>query len=124
MKNSPFTLLVASLFALLTVTACSNLKVPASNQMAASGAAIDAAASGDAGEYAPVEMNLAQEKLKRARKAFQDKDYRLARDLAEQAQADASLAQSKASSGKAKLAADALQEDVRVLKEELQRNTP
>ena len=42
-------------------------------------------------------------------------------DLANQAQVDAKLAQSKADSAKAQLAANALQEDIRVLREELNR---
>jgi hypothetical protein len=50
------------------------------------------------------------------------KNYKLAIDLAAQAQADAKLAQSKANSSKAQTAANALQEDIRVLREELERN--
>jgi hypothetical protein len=49
------------------------------------------------------------------------KDYKLARDMANQAQADAKLAQGKADSAKAQAAADALQEDIRVMREELER---
>jgi hypothetical protein len=49
------------------------------------------------------------------------KDYPLAMELANQAQVDAKLAQSKASSAKAQAAADALQEDIRVMREELNR---
>jgi hypothetical protein len=49
------------------------------------------------------------------------KDYKLAMDLASQAQADAKLAQAKANSTKAQKAADALQDDIRVLREELDR---
>ena len=51
-----------------------------------------------------------------------DKDYKLAVDLAAQAQADAKLAQSKANSAKAQAAANALQDDINVLRSELQRN--
>ena len=43
----------------------------------------------------------------------------MAIELANQAQADAKLAQSKASSVKAQAAADVLQDDIRVLREEL-----
>jgi hypothetical protein len=57
----------------------------------------------------------------RASQALAAKDYRTASDLAQQAQADAKLAQSKASSAKATEAANALQEDIRVLREELDR---
>ncbi|GAB3253254.1 hypothetical protein GCM10027296_20420 [Chitinimonas naiadis] len=74
-------------------------------------------------QYAPVEMSLAREKMQRAQKAMLDKDYKLAGDLANQAQADAKLAQSKATSAKAQIAADALQDDIRVLREELDRSS-
>jgi hypothetical protein len=63
----------------------------------------------------------AREKLALANKAMLDKDYKLAIELANQAQADAKLAQSKASSIKAQAAADVLQDDIRVLREELDR---
>ena len=80
----------------------------------------DAAVAGGA-QFAPVEMNSAQDKLDRANKAMAAKDYPLARQLAIEAQADAKLAQSKANSSKAQQAADALQDDIRVLREELDR---
>jgi hypothetical protein len=66
-------------------------------------------------------MSSAREKLMLANKAMQAKDYKLAVDLAAQAQADAKLAQGKANSAKAQAAADALQDDIRVLREELDR---
>ena len=80
----------------------------------------DAAVAGGA-QFAPLEMNSAQDKLARANKAMAAKDYPLARQLAIEAQADAKLAQSKANSSKAQQAADALQDDIRVLREELDR---
>jgi len=100
---------------------CSSLKTPATADVAVSKQAVDNAASAGGTEYAPAEMNSAREKLARANKALADKDYKLAGDLALQAQADAKLAQSKASSSKAQAAADALQDDIRVLREELDR---
>jgi hypothetical protein len=66
-------------------------------------------------------MRLAREKMARANKAMAAEDYKLADDLAIQAQADAKLAQSKAGSAKAERAATALQDDIRILREELNR---
>jgi hypothetical protein len=66
-------------------------------------------------------MNSARDKMMRANQALAAKDYATARDLATQAQADARLAQSKANSAKATAAADALQDNIRVLREELDR---
>ena len=102
---------------------CSSLKTPATADVAVSKAAVDNAAGAGGMEYAPVEMTSAREKLVRANKAMADKDYKLARDLAAQAQVDAKLAQSKANSTKAQIAADALQDDIRVLRDELDRTS-
>jgi hypothetical protein len=100
---------------------CSSLKTPATADVAVSKAAVDNASGAGGMEYAPVEMTSAREKLVRANKAMADKDYKLARDLAAQAQVDAKLAQSKANSSKAQIAADALQDDIRILRDELDR---
>lgn len=100
---------------------CSSLKTPATADVAVSKAAVDNAAGADGAEYAPVEMRLAREKLALANKALADKDYQLASQLANEARADARLAQGKANSAKAQAAADALESDIRVLDEELKR---
>ncbi len=104
------------------IAGCSSMKTPATADVAVSKAAVDNAASAGAAEYAPLEMTSAREKMALANKAMTDKDYKLASELASQAQADAKLAQSKASSAKARAAADALQDDIRVLREELNRS--
>lgn len=108
----------------LALGGCASQKAPATADVAVSRAAIDSAASAGAAEAAPMEMQAARDKLARASAALKDKDYEQARALATQAEADARLAQSKAGSAKAQAAADALQESVRVLREELQRQTP
>jgi len=100
---------------------CSSLKTPATADVAVSNAAVANAAGADGMEYAPAEMSSAREKMTQANKALADKDYKLASNLANLAEADAKLAQSKANSAKAKAAADALQDDIRVLREELNR---
>ncbi len=108
--------------AAMLAVGCSSMKTPATADVAVSKAAVDNAAGAGGVQYAPVEMTAAREKMVLANKAMADKDYPLARDLAAQAQADAKLAQSKANSAKAQAAADALQEDIRVLRIELERN--
>jgi Domain of unknown function (DUF4398) len=115
---------LCALAAVALVTAgCSSMKTPATASVAVSTAAVDNAAGAGAAEYAPAEMNSARQKMAAANKAMADKDYKLANDLATQAGADAKLAQGKANSAKAKAAADALQDDVRVLREELDRTS-
>jgi len=100
---------------------CSSLKTPATADMAVSKAAVDSATGGGGAQFAPAEMNSARDKLALANQAMTNKDYQRASDLAGQAQADAKLAQAKANSTKAQTAADALQDDIRVLREELAR---
>ncbi|OIP18836.1 MAG: hypothetical protein AUK50_05450 [Comamonadaceae bacterium CG2_30_57_122] len=122
MKHSkPWALTLCCLAALLTV-GCSSLKTPVTAEVAVSKATVANAASAGGAEYAPVEMRAAREKLALANKAMATKDYKQARSLAALAQADAKLAQSKANSAKAQTAADALQDDIRILREELERN--
>lgn len=121
-KNSKqwFTVLCA---AVVVTAGCSSLKTPATASVAVSKAAVENASNAGGAEFAPVEMNSAREKMALANKAMTAKNYKLAGDLANQAQADAKLAQGKAGSAKAQTAADALQDDIRVLREELDRTS-
>jgi hypothetical protein len=106
----------------LTLAACaSSQKAPATADVAVSKNAVENAVSAGAADLAPAEINLAREKMMRANAALAAKDYALARDLATQAQADAKLAQSKANSSKATAAAAALDADLRVLRQEVDR---
>ena len=111
---------ICSAVAVLTV-GCSSLKTPATADVAVSKAAVENASGAGGTEFAPMEMNSAREKLALANTAMKAKDYKAASELANQAQADAKLAQSKANSAKAQTAADALQDDIRVMREELYR---
>lgn len=121
MKNSRYwpTALCAS--ALILFVGCTSLKTPATADVAVSKAAVESAAGAGGTQFAPMEMAAAREKMARANRAMADKDYELAVDLAAQAQADAKLAQSKANSAKAQAAASALQDDINVLRSELER---
>ncbi len=105
----------------LALAGCSSMKTPATAEVASSRTAVEAAAATGAPELAPAEMAAARDKMLRANQALAAKDYRAAQDLALQAQADAKLAQSKASIAKATEAANKLQEDIRILREELDR---
>lgn len=110
-----------TLFLLVALTGCSSMKTPATADVAVSKAAVDNAVGAGGAEFAPIEMNAAREKMRLANAAMAAKDYPLAIELANQAQVDAKLAQSKANSAKAQAAADALQEDIRIMREEFNR---
>ena len=110
-----------TIFLIVAFTGCSSMKTPATADVAVSKAAVDNAVGAGGAEFAPIEMNAAREKMRLANAAMAAKDYPLAIELANQAQVDAKLAQSKANSAKAQAAADALQEDIRVMREEFNR---
>ena len=107
--------------AVVLTVGCSSMKTPATADVAVSKAAVENAAGAGGAEFAPAEMRSSREKLALANQAMAARDYKRAADLAKQAQADAQLAQGKANSAKAQAAADALQDDIRVLREELER---
>ena len=96
---------------------------PPTEQIAVSKSAIANATSAGGAEYAPVELRSAQDKLDRAHRAMANDDNEEARRYAEQAQADARLAEQKANSAKARKSAAVMQDDIRVLREELARKT-
>lgn len=108
--------------AALALSACAATPPAPTAQMAVSAAAIDQAASAGAAELAPAELRAAREKLDRARLAMNARDHTQALMLAEQAQADAQLAVTRTRAAKAEKAATSLQEDRRILREEIKRN--
>ncbi|CAN7483174.1 DUF4398 domain-containing protein [Massilia sp. LjRoot122] len=117
---------LAAAAGVLVLAACTSpQKAPATADVAVSRNAVENAVSAGAAELAPAEITVARDKMMRANQALAAKDYKLARELAIQAQADAKLAQSKANSAKATAAANALDADLRVLREEVERaNAP
>ncbi|BDT66776.1 hypothetical protein os1_09400 [Comamonadaceae bacterium OS-1] len=113
--------LALSATALALLVGCSSMKTPATANVAVSKAAVDSAVGAGGAEFAPLEMDSARTKMAAANKAMANKDYKLAATLANEAQADAKLAQGKANNAKAQAAAEALQDNLRVLREELDR---
>lgn len=109
--------------AALLMAGCASMPPP-SEQMAVSKAAVTRAVSAGGNEFASIEMKAAQEKLERANQALEKEDYENARWLAEQAQIDATLAEKKAQSAKAQKAANVIQNDIRILSEEINRKSP
>jgi len=100
--------------------ACASLPPP-TEQMAVSTAAVAHAVGAGAGQAVPDEMRAAQEKLARAKLAMDGKDYKRALALAEEVQVDAQLVEAKTHSRQSRKAAEQLQEDDRVLREETER---
>ncbi len=114
--------LAAGACAAVLIGGCASVPPPTA-QIAVSQSAIANAVSAGGTEYAPVELRNAQDKLDRARRAMAKEDNEEALRYAEQAQVDARLAEKKAQSAKAQKSAAVMQDDIRVLREELARKT-
>ena len=104
----------------IIVSGCASTPPP-TEQMAVSRAALSNATSAGGNEFAPLQIKSATEKMAAAERAMAGKDYARARQLAEQAQVDAQLAEAMARTAKAQKAADALKEDSRALRQEINR---
>lgn len=111
-----------AILATAMIAGCASTPPPL-EQMAVSRAAVASASSSGANDTAPVQLKSAMDKMTAAEKAMSEEKYDLARNLAEEAQVDAQLAASMARSAKAQKAAEAIQEDSRVLRKELDRKT-
>ena len=105
---------------LILMAGCASVAPPTA-QMAVSKAAVAHASDASATEFAPLELQVAKDKLARAEQAMLKEDYVLARQLAEEAEADARLAEAKSKTAQAQIAARASQEASRVLHEEISR---
>lgn len=92
---------------------------PPIEQLAETETMISQAQQIGANDYAPLDIREARQKLEQAREAMNEGEYERASMLAEQAKADAELAQIKTLSGKAQLAVNELNESIRILKEEV-----
>jgi hypothetical protein len=114
-------LIACSAVALGLAACASPQKAPATAEVAVSQNAVENAVQAGAGTLAPDEITMAREKMLKANQALAAKDYKLARELAIQAEADAKLAQSKANSEKANAASAALNADLRALRQEVDR---
>jgi hypothetical protein len=106
----------------ILISACAT-NPPPLELIAVTKAAVNDANVAGANELAPIQYKSAMDKMSAAEVAMASKDYPLAQQLAEQAQVDAKLATAMARGVKAKKSADALQEDSRILTQEINRKT-
>ncbi|MGZ4981948.1 MAG: DUF4398 domain-containing protein [Methylobacter sp.] len=105
----------------IILTGCASIPAP-TGQMAVSKTAVSDAISAGSNEFAPQQLRIAMEKMNAAERAMADEDYLRAWQLAEQVQVDAQLAALSARSAKAQKTVYTLQEDNRVLQQEIERN--
>ena len=105
---------------LATMLGCSSTPKPIA-EMSAAKTALTAAESEESTKYAPVPMDRARQKLKRAESAMAKENYDEAKRLAEEAQADAELAQAIAAKSETDKAVSELENSIQVLREEIMR---
>jgi len=109
----------AAACALLLLAACAS-EPPPSEKMAVGRAAVERVA-GPAAAEAPDDVAAARDKINRANVAMANKDYPLARQLAEQAEADAALAEARARSQRSSEALAELRKSIQMLRTELSK---
>ncbi|MCU7815962.1 MAG: DUF4398 domain-containing protein [Candidatus Thiodiazotropha sp. (ex Rostrolucina anterorostrata)] len=103
-----------------SIVGCSSTPEPVA-EMAAAKTSLIAAESEETLRHAPVAVDRAKQKLKRAATAIAKEEFDEARRLAEEAQADAELAQAIASKTGTEKAVKELQNSIQVLREEIMR---
>lgn len=115
-------LMATGVCAVGALAACSSPPVPR-EQLAVGKASVEAAQTAGAGELAPVELNMAREKLGQATVALHDKQYVTARRLAEQADVDAQVARSKATAERSRRAAEEVSASLKTLRQQIDKSS-
>ncbi|MGF6401602.1 hypothetical protein ABH905_005268 [Pseudomonas frederiksbergensis] len=100
------------------LSACASAPIP-EQQITLSRDALNRAVSAEATQYAPLEMKAAQDKMFMMERALGEKNYPQAKLLAEQIEADANLAESKARSVKWQKQLTDARNGIQVLKQEM-----
>lgn len=110
-----------ALAAIFALSACGTPRKPIESVSKAE-MAVEKADSAKAAEHAPLELEMAREKLARAEEALDDGDHERAQRLADQALVDALLADAKAESVTSRENAQALRSSIETLRQETERN--
>jgi hypothetical protein len=106
----------------LSAAGCATTPIP-NEKIAVAKSSVQAAEQAGAPELAPVEMAAARDKLARAEMAAANRDAQPATELAEQANADAQLAEATAQEQRSHKAAMELDASLQALRRESSRNT-
>lgn len=103
---------------LMVLAGCAGVPLP-TEQVELTRNAVSRAVTADATQYAPAEMKAAQDKMYAVERALGERNLVAARTLAEQAEADANLAERKARAAKAQQQLRSAQQGIEVLKQEM-----
>lgn len=113
---------VAVVAGLFLFAGCASTEPVPTSAMSNAESAIKIARDSNAIVNAPLELRLAEDKLKAAKAALSAEDHDKARRMSEQALMDAKLAEAKSQSEKAKRGAREMQESIESLRQELNRS--
>ena len=102
----------------LVLAGCASTPPPTA-ELAAAESAVAEAAGGSAGDFAPVELGFARDKLAAAQAAVEAREYERARSAAAQAQADAELALAKSRAAQARAEVQRRSEENAALRRDL-----
>lgn len=104
----------------VAISGCASVPAPDA-QMTRTRAAINSADEAGARNYAPLDFREANKKFEAAQAAMKDEKYQKAGRLAEEAEIDAMLAQTRSDSAKAAASEEQLRESIKTLREEIER---
>ena len=110
-------LAATTLAAAVALAGCASTPPP-TGQLAIAQQAVNSADSARSAEFAPLELRTAREKLLQAEQANLQEDHERARQLAEQAEWDARVAERKTQAEKARRGLEAAEQGTRELREE------
>jgi uncharacterized protein YcfL len=113
---------VGALLAVMMLAGCSSAEPKPDDAMVRAKTAVDQATTAGSAQYAAMDLNNAQTKLQTANQAEVKGDYKQARYMAEDAEADAGLALAKTQAAKAAESAKQVQQGNQVLQDQV--NTP
>ncbi len=113
---------IGALLASLVLAACSSAAAKPDDAMVRAKTAVDQATSAGSAQYAAMDLNSAQSELQTANAAETKGDYKQARYMAEDAEADAELALAKTQAAKAAEAAKQVRQGNQALQDQV--NTP
>jgi hypothetical protein len=105
----------------LVAAGCASARPLASTKIAQAERAVDEAQQIGAVTTAPIELRVAEDKLKEAQAAMAQGDYDTAMRLADQATADADYARARATNVRITRAVDEMKQNIQVLRQELER---
>jgi len=108
--------------AVLTAAGCASTPIP-NEKIAVAKASVQRAEQSGAPEYAPVELAAARDKLSRAEKSAAAREAQPATMLAEQADADAQLAEATAQKQRSHKAATEFDTSMQALRQESMRSS-